>query len=76
MSAPINKPTNNPSYNDLLIRWAHETGEPCLPECEDCGCDLTSRNVNEGPYGWYCDACFEEHSGIDAGNYREDWHAD
>jgi hypothetical protein len=55
-------PTLNPIYNDLLIRWA-ANGHPSPPECEDCGCDLTDKDVHEGGSAgacWVCTPCKEK----------------
>jgi hypothetical protein len=69
------EPTLNPSYNDLLQRWA-ASGHPSGPECEECGCDLTGRDVHDTGLGWVCDDCLP--AAPLAGGYREreDFHAD
>ena len=41
--------TKNATYNDLLVRWDADNAE-----CDECGRDMTGRNVIEGKWGWYC----------------------
>lgn len=48
--------TNNEEYNRLLEKW--RGADPATnPECEECGCDLTGKDVYGGKYGWYCMGC-------------------
>ena len=69
-------PTLNPIYNDLLLRWAKE-GHPSLPECEECGRDLTGEHVIETRYNWTCKPCARKPSCTTyADEPREDFHAD
>jgi hypothetical protein len=49
-------PTLNPEYNALLVAWA-EQGHPCDPECEECGDDLTGKEVHETGIAWVCSKC-------------------
>jgi hypothetical protein len=49
-------PTLNVVYNNLLLRWA-ASGHPSPPECEDCGCDLTGKDVHDTGAMWLCDTC-------------------
>lgn len=51
-------PTLNHYYNNLLKRWA-ASGHPSPPECEDCGCDLTGKEVHETG-NWVCKSCKEK----------------
>ena len=67
-------PTNSQEYNDLLVHWTARTGVTQLPECDECGVDMTGLDVYEGPYGWYCSlyCCeHETHSGCGGG---DDWY--
>ncbi len=69
-------PTLNASYNYCLVSWAAD-GSPALPECEDCGKDLTGEEVICTGYGWVCTCCAKTNDEcfIDVG-YREDFHSD
>lgn len=49
-------PTLNPSYNELLLRWALE-GHPSPPECEECHADLTGKNVHDTGVEWVGTCC-------------------
>lgn len=57
-----NGPTLNQEYNNLLISWARE-GCCSKPECEECECDLTGKEVFEPKSywdtvaGWICSDC-------------------
>jgi hypothetical protein len=56
----MNGPTLNPEYNDVLAKWT-AMGEDSRPECEDCGCDLTGREViEEDKVMWVCADCHAE----------------
>ena len=74
-------PTLNHVYNDLLKRWS-AGGHESTPECEDCGCDLTGKEVHETSTQWVCIECKEKDDDSDDShitalvNYREDFHAD
>lgn len=67
-------PTLNATYNDLLVRWAQETGIQYLPACEDCECDLTGCEVIETNGGWFCEECAEDngYDPVDDGCYEDD----
>lgn len=52
-------PTLNHSYNHLLSKWA-VGGFASEPECEDCGCDLTGKEVYETATNWLCAECKEK----------------
>jgi hypothetical protein len=49
----MNGPTLNPDYNEA---FAGQT-EIAEPECEDCGCDLTGRDVVDDHGMWVCVPC-------------------
>lgn len=69
-------PTLNHSYNDVLKRWA-QAGSPSLPECEECGEDLTGKEVYETSTQWLCKGCKEKDDERPIQPYyREDFHAD
>lgn len=70
----IDEPTSNPSYNAVLLEW-HLAGYDASPECEECGCDLTDRDVVETKTSWLCMDCAAGYDeGCDEG--CEDFHAD
>jgi hypothetical protein len=52
-------PTLNHVYNNLLQRWG-ANGTDASPECEDCGCDLTGKEVYETSTNWLCAECKEK----------------
>lgn len=49
-------PTMNVGYNLLLRRWARG-GHDSKPECEECGADLTGKEVYDVHSGWVGDCC-------------------
>jgi len=53
-------PTLNPLYNHILLRWA-ASGSPSSPECEECGEDVTGKDIHDTGTMWLCDGCKEEH---------------
>lgn len=57
-------PTLNESYNRLLEHWNKNKilgeDEIALPECEECGTDLTGREVHCTNVLWVCDDCVED----------------
>ena len=63
-------PTLNQSYNRVLESWKKQ-GCDSKPECEDCGCDLTGKDVVESHYGWLCTSCAEA-QGIDPNDCGDD----
>lgn len=69
-------PTLNPDYNQLLLAWA-EQGSPSPPECEECGQDLTDKQVYDTETLWVCKECYDnvEDPPFNVG-YREDFHSD
>ena len=72
-------PTRNAEYNAVLASWK-EQGAPSDPQCEECGCDLTGKEVVEITIGWYCETCAETYDGdVTGGEWphdREDFHSD
>lgn len=65
-------PTLNPTYNHLLRQWGN-----ALPECEDCGCDLTGAKVFDIGTMWVCSSCKEaDDNTYHEPDYREDFHSD
>ncbi len=52
-------PTLNPEYNALLLYWVSQ-GASSNPECEECGCDLTGKDVIETDILWVCCECADE----------------
>lgn len=71
-------PTLNPEYNLLLVKWSIVSGEICKPECEECGCDLTGKEVHETLCTWLCSSCyrFADENPEPYDDYREDFHSD
>lgn len=66
-------PTNNPRYNHFFNLW----DDGSLPECENCGKDMTGKNVHEGRLGWYCSLdCLQDSESGPETDYREDFHSD
>lgn len=61
MNDEQNGPTLSRGYNLLLAKW-RAMGEPCTPECEECGADLTGKPVFDRG-AWLCRECAD---------YRED----
>ncbi len=51
-----NGPTLNPSYNSLLLDWKRQ-GYSSNPECEECSCDLTGKEVRDIGTMWVCVKC-------------------
>lgn len=52
----INAPTLNVAFNQELAKRApFGHGEP---ECEECGCNLTGKNVYRVTYTWCCESCY------------------
>ena len=51
-------PTLNPVYNNLLKSWSKQ-GYSCSPECEECQCDLTGKQVYDVGTSWLCKSCSE-----------------
>jgi hypothetical protein len=51
----INGPTLNPEYNELLIRWKSDK-----PECENCGRNLTGKNIYDIGTCWVGDCCHDK----------------
>lgn len=49
-------PTLNPEYNGLLAAWKAQ-GHCADPSCEDCGADLTGKDVYEVRGGWLGACC-------------------
>jgi hypothetical protein len=64
-------PTLNPEYNNLLKRWSC-SGVEHLPECEDCGNDMTGQNVTDAPGMWVCETCAKKEREF-IPMYREDF---
>lgn len=50
-------PTLNPDFNELHARCVAAGVAPERPECEDCGCDLTGRDVVDDYGMWVCVPC-------------------
>lgn len=63
----MSKPTLNPDYNSVLDYWVRE-GYSGNPKCEECGCDLTGKQVYETSIAWLCQDCKNKD--------QEDFHAD
>lgn len=67
-------PTKNCHYNVLLVKWA-ESGHPSKPECEECGANLTGRDVweedAEGTPGWFCSECADQEESEDDPDYND-----
>lgn len=75
MKHKFDKPTKNKSYNEVLARWNSDpreraAGRKYLPECEDCGRDLTGKDVFETRTGWFCENCAEDNFN---GGPSDDW---
>lgn len=69
----MNQPTLNAVYNSLLVKWA-AAGHPTDPDCEECGCDLTGKQVVEvEKRTWTCEACAES---IESDNACDEEHCD
>jgi hypothetical protein len=64
-------PTLNPTYNNLLKSWAKQ-GHPCDPECEECSCDLTGKQVHDVGTGWLCTECMEKENMYDVSETEEE----
>jgi hypothetical protein len=60
MSSPLpSGPTLNPEYNHLLVKWA-ESGHDATPECEECGENLTGKQVHDTSTNWLCTSCHDK----------------
>ena len=66
--------TNNARYNNLLATWNKQRplNSPHLPECEQCGKDMTGRDVYAGDLGWFCSLNCLNESIVDTGPSDED----
>lgn len=59
-SKMVSGPTLNTEYNLILQSW-EDAGEAHTPECEECGCNLTGKQVFETTVTWLCMSCWNEH---------------
>ena len=72
-------PTLNSEYNILLAKWRESSDPNTKPECEECGCDLTDKDVFGTRTMWVCEECRDHVLEDDAfydNDEREDFHSD
>lgn len=65
-------PTLNPYYNNLLVSWEKQ-GFDATPECEECSCNLTGKNVHDVGTGWLCTDCMEKDYDFDDEDSEEEY---
>lgn len=68
-------PTNNSDYNRAYALWLEVPECGTQVECEECGEDLTGKDVHERPAGWLCDCCKDKYDN-NPQVFQEEQHAD